>query len=247
MSEEINKDENNEEKEPNLSGINQRKSRHWCGVLYPENMIPNWEEEIYNIIPFPFSYCIHDKDTNKDGSIRKTHVHVIIVFNNTTTYKHALSLFEELSDKGKKAINKVERVLNIKNMYDYLIHDTDGARRAKKYLYDVSERVNGNNFDIGAYEQLSKTDKLNIQKEISSIIINERFTNFTDFYEYMMLDYGDDSQYFEVIITYSGFFERLIKGNYHKHESLKYISPPIIKRPEEEKDEDEEDEKDEED
>lgn len=105
-----------------------QKSKYWTAVLYPESMINNWQDKIYDILQVPFCYCIHDKDTLNDSEEeRKVHVHVVIAFNNTTTYKHALSVFQRLQE----SCSYCEQVLNIRYMYDYLIHNTDSCRKQK--------------------------------------------------------------------------------------------------------------------
>ena len=112
------------------------KAKYWNGVLYPENMIDDWEEVISDKLQVPYAYCIHDKDVNKDGSSRKVHIHIMIVFPNTTTYNHAFEVLNGLSKEGVKALNKIERAINVRYSYNYLIHDTDTCRKQKKYLYD---------------------------------------------------------------------------------------------------------------
>lgn len=193
------------------------KARYWNGVLYPENMIENWEDEISYILQIPYAYCIHDKDKNNDGTDRKTHIHIIIVFPNTTTYNHALSVLNELSKDGTSAINKVERTKNIRFSYDYLIHNTDDCKKKNKYLYDISERITGNNFDIGAYEQIGLVEKNEIFVELSEAIRKNGFTNYMDFYEFVV-DTFDDMNYIEIMRTYSNHFEKLTKGNYQRWE-----------------------------
>ena len=71
----------------------------------------------------------------------------------------ATNVMDLLSAEGKKAINKCEAVVGIRNVYDYLIHDTEDCRKKGKEQYDPSERITGNNFDIGAYEQLGTAEK----------------------------------------------------------------------------------------
>lgn len=193
------------------------KARYWVGVLYPEAMIDDWQDELSNKVQVPFEYCIHDKCLNKDGTPRKEHVHLMLVFPNTTTYKHAYSVFEGLSADGKSALNKIERVINVRHMHDYLIHDTEDSRKKKKHLYDVSERVAGNNFDIGSYEQLSMSDKNRMVKELCDLIYENQITNFADFYAYLISNFDDE--YFELLRSYSGLFERLIKGCYQRTET----------------------------
>lgn len=198
------------------------KARYWVGVLYPENMIDSWESDIGDLIELPFCYCIHDKDKDLQDDERKVHLHLIIAFPNTTTYKHALSVFNLLSKDGCSAINTCEAVVNIRSKYNYLIHDTETCKKKGKFLYPVSSRITGNNFDIGSYEQISITEKNNITKELCDLIMFHGFTNFGDFYLFVVSEF-EDTNYFEVLKTYSGLFERLTKSNYQKSVKLNFV------------------------
>lgn len=188
------------------------KARYWCGVLYPENMREDWQEEIDDLLQLPYAYCVHDLDTDSKSEHRKTHVHLIIVFPNTTTQKHAMSVFEQLASAGRIALNTIQAVISIRSMYDYLIHDTEGCRKKDKYIYPRSARITGNNFDIGAYEQRSSAEKLDMSKELADILMQQRFIDFGEFYMYVMSNYDDS--YFEILKTNSGFYERLTKSNF---------------------------------
>lgn len=193
------------------------KARFWTGVLYPENMREDWEIAIGDIVQYPYAYCKHTQDKDSKSEHRKDHVHLILAFPNTTTYKHAMTVFSLLSAEGKKALNKVEAVIGIRNVYDYLIHDTETCKKQGKELYDPSDRITGNNFDIGAYEQLGAADKHQMFLELSNAIRDHGFTNYMDFYEFVADTY-EDINYFEVFRTYSSHFERLTRGNYQRWE-----------------------------
>lgn len=186
------------------------KAKYWVAVLYPESMVENWQDKIYDLLQVPFSYCIHNKDTNSDDESRKIHVHLIIAFNNTTTYNHALSLFKKL----QPSCSICKQIINIRYMYDYLIHNTESCKKSNKHIYDISERVNGNNFDIGSYEQISLEQKRAMVIELADFIVNNNIMNFSDFYIFAIQKF--DISYQEVIISYSGFLERLTKGNFLK-------------------------------
>lgn len=207
------------------------KTRYWTAVCYPENMVDDWQNAIGDILQLPYAYCIHDKDNlapYKPGKTaaksvqerhRKTHVHIVIAYPNTTTYNNVLNLFQSLSREGAQCVNTVEAVKNIRNCYEYLIHNTDACRQQKKYRYDASERVCGNNFDIGAYEQLGVADKRLKCRELASTIYEQGFLTFRQFYGYVASNFDDS--YFDLLMTYSGLFDRLIKGNYHDYELAK--------------------------
>lgn len=194
------------------------KAKYWCAVLYPENMIDNWENDIGEILQYPYAYCIHDSDLNDDGTERKKHVHLIVAFTNTTTYKNAYSIISGLSAPNKMACNKIERAINVRYAYDYLIHDTDNCRKQKKHEYDKSERITGNNFDIGAFEQLSITDKNKMLKELCNVILELKFTNFVDFYTYFLNNFSDE--YFEILKSNTSLLKEMIRGNYLKRQDI---------------------------
>ena len=92
------------------------KNKYWTAVLYPENMISTWEQDIGDIVQVPYTYCIHDADLTESEERRKKHVHIILAFPNTTTYKHALSVFQKLSIAGFRALNTCEPVINIRHV-----------------------------------------------------------------------------------------------------------------------------------
>ena len=193
------------------------KARFWTAVLYQENMRADWQEDIGDIVQMPYAYCCHTQDKDSKSEHRKDHVHVILAFPNTTTYKHAMNVFSLLSADGKKALNKCEAVIGIRNVYDYLIHDTDDCRKKGKELYPAEARITGNNFDIGAYEQLGTAEKNEMFLQMGEAIREHGFTNYMDFYEYVVDTY-EDINYIEVMRTYSSHFERLTRGNYQRWE-----------------------------
>lgn len=192
------------------------KNRYWSGVLYPENMVDDWQDLIGDLLQLPYCYCIHHADLDSKSEHRKDHVHLIIVFNNTTTYKHALSVFNVLSSEGRIAINTCKPIINIRSMYEYLIHNTETCRKLGKEEYAASERIAGNNFDIGNYEQVSLAEKNEVCKELCKLIVSENFIYFNEFFMYVCSNY-EDGVYFDVLKSHSGLMERIIKGNYYTH------------------------------
>lgn len=197
-------------------------ARYWVGVCYPENMLDGWQDKIGDLLQVPFAYCVHDADTTASGDDRKEHVHIMLVYPNTTTYNHALNTMHRLSADGKACCNKVEQVIGVRNQYDYLIHDTEACRKAyakgdnAKHPYPKERRIEGNNFDIGAYEQISLADKRKICRDFAKAIVERQFMDFLEFYEWVLSEY-EEQVYFDVCMGNSGFLERLCKGNYLRY------------------------------
>lgn len=188
------------------------KSRVWTGTLYPENMIDNWQDEISNIIQLPCVYAIHDKDVNNDSLGRKKHVHLMVVWRNNTTNKAALQLFNRLSGTQNKCCPFVEKVISVRHVYDYFIHATEDAKKKGKYQYNEDARVCLNNFDIGLYEQLTTEEREEILEELEELALKPEFMNFKRLTLYVIKNY--DREYKRVLRNYSGYLERITKGNY---------------------------------
>lgn len=188
------------------------KARYWTAVCYPENMREDWRDVIGEIMQIPGEYCVHDKDLDGDQDDRKTHVHIVGAWPNTTTYKVALALFQLLSAPGKKCCNTCEKVHNVRYVHNYLIHDTEDARKKKKHLYAKSERITFNSFDIGAYEQLTLDEKESMAAEIEDMIIEQNIKNYRQLFLFVKNNF--DPEYKKILRSYSSHFERLCRGNF---------------------------------
>jgi hypothetical protein len=190
------------------------KSRYWQAVCWLENMVDGWQDSIGDLLQLPYAYCIHDMDTDSKSDHRKDHVHIILVFPNTTTYKHALDVFSQLNSPCAVCVNTCQACIGMRHCYDYLIHDTDDCRSKGKYQYAASCRVEGNCFDIGLYEQLSIVDKQDRLKELLLMIRLKQLYNNEDFISVLLSDY--DSSYFDVYLSYSGVVQKMLDGVYQK-------------------------------
>ena len=143
-------------------------------------------------------------------------MHLIVAFPNTTTYKHALNVMDLLSAEGKKAINKCEAVVGIRNVYDYLIHDTEDCRKKGKEQYDPSSVSRATTSTLVRMSSLARLRRTKCSWRWAKLS-EHGFTNYMDFYEYVVDTY-DDMNYIEVMRAYSFHFERLTRGNHHKWE-----------------------------
>lgn len=193
------------------------KGRYWTIILYPENMIDNWSLDMPRILQYPICYIVHDKDLRKEKlEERKIHLHLMIASSNTTTANSILTLIKNLSKDSNKpcfAITTFERVVNVRGLYDYFIHDTKECRLQRKHLYDVTERHCCNGFDIGVFEQFSFQDKMAARDVLRDVILDNVITDYREF-EMCIREHFRDPIYSDVSASCSSYFERLIKGNW---------------------------------
>lgn len=197
------------------------KARYWMAVLYPDRMLEGWQSNIGALLQVPYCYIIHDKDLRSDGVDRKVHVHVLIALGNTTTYAAALSIFKALQDPNKPSCipnDEIRQVRYIRAVYDYFIHNTEECKKLGKHLYEPSERISGNCFDIGSYEQLGQAEKDAIILSVTDYIFDHSVENFADLI-LAIRDFG--TEYFSIVKSNAGYFQALTKGMYLKGEKIR--------------------------
>lgn len=193
------------------------EAKFWVGIAYPENMIPDWEDKIAFELEMPLAYCVHFMDRDTKSEHRKDHVHIMMAWPNTTTEKTARKLINRLSLPGKVCCPLTKAVHNVRNMYDYLIHDTEDCRKKGKELYPVEARITCNGFDIGLYEQISLEDKAEALREICDMIVRSSICNFADAYVIVtMSEEFKEPKYWEAFRAYASVIDRLCKGVFLK-------------------------------
>lgn len=202
------------------------KARYWVGIGYTENMQDDWREEIGDILQLPFAYTVHDKDVDEKGDPRKTHVHVLIAFPNTTTHKHVKEVLNRLAMDDVEAFPTVEPCVSVRHSYDYLIHDTENSRKKHKHPYDPSERVCGNSFDIGSYEQMGLAEKKDRRSEMMDFVVEHRIPNLNICYRVIRDNFDEES--FNIFVDNLSMFDRLCRGNFLQVEAERTVKKKAL-------------------
>lgn len=199
--------------------MEQAKAKYWVGILWCESMRPDWKDIIELTLQLPFEYIVHNRDINGHGDFKKEHVHLMIAFPNTTTENHCKTLFNMLSAPGCTCCNRVYRVIGVKYMDQYFTHSTPEAIKQKKVLYDDSEKVLGLGWNTESFNQSFIQDKYAAVIEISKFIIEHGITNYADLFEEIVSFF--DMSYMEILLGYSGHFDRVVKGVWQKQQANK--------------------------
>ena len=74
-----------------------------------------------------------------------------------------------------------------------------------------SERITGNGFDIGNYEQISTAEKQHMLKELTWFIMSEGYETINEFTQPALARFGE--QYWEIMVSYSAFLVKYLNGN----------------------------------
>jgi len=106
----------------------QSKTRNWATILYPESCADNWRDIVAGWKIPALASPVHDRDVDKDGKLKKPHIHLIMMFPGAKTRSCVQKLTEPLGAVG------LEAVQSVRGMARYLTHmdDKDKAQYDRK-------------------------------------------------------------------------------------------------------------------
>lgn len=186
------------------------KKRNWWFVIYPDSLPNNWKD-ILNLSGLPYAISpLHCDDLNPDGTPKKPHYHVIVLYQNPTTFRNVCTLTESLNAPHPQYLD------SIKGAYRYLTHK-DNPEKAQ---YDEKNIELGNGFNYRDIIEITKSEALKIKRELTLIIKEREFIEYYSFILYCIEEKNDD--YFEVASTNTIYFQAFISSLRNSKKEEKY-------------------------
>ena len=100
------------------------RARTWTFILYPESAPENWRYILDGYhIPWVES-PLHDKDVNPDGTVKKAHRHIILLFDGKKSFEQV----KDITDALNAPIP--QKTANTKGLVRYLIHMDNPEKQA---------------------------------------------------------------------------------------------------------------------
>ena len=147
------------------------QGRYWCFVLYPDSAPKNWME-ILRLSGLRFAVSpLHDRDTCEDGSPKKPHYHVIVIWENKTTYRNVA----EFTHKKLNATYP-QKLASPKGYFRYFTHEDN----PEKASYRKSDIENGNGFDISEFASMTRQEKVEMKLDLTHKIVEAGIINYLD-------------------------------------------------------------------
>ena len=182
------------------SGNKEQRTRNWTFVLYEDSAPEKWsdilDDEHIEWIESPW----HDKDINGDGSPKKKHKHIALLFGSVKSYEQV----KEVTDKLNAPIP--QRCHNIKSLVRYMAH-LDNPEKAQ---YSVSEIIGHGGVDIAEMFRPSSSERYTIIRDMISYIKSNNISEFQDLMDYAASEHFDD--WFPLLCDSSAF----VVGQYIK-------------------------------
>ena len=175
------------------------KKREWTFVIYPESAPQDWRDIIRQRGLLAAASPLHDRDINADGTPKKPHYHIIVVYDGPTTYNNVLALSQgELCGTIPKVLDSP------RGMYTYFTHE-DNPEKAQYERKDI-EHFNG--FNITDLCMLKASEIQEIKLRVLDFIDDNDIFEYADLVRYLRLaEMKDEAQ---VAMESTFFFDKYI-------------------------------------
>lgn len=97
-----------------------QRSRGWACIVYPESAPENWQAVLAESHVQALISPLHDSDVTADGTPKKPHYHVMLMFENPMPAKSAKEIFSKIGYEKQP-----ECLKSIKAYARYLVHIDD--------------------------------------------------------------------------------------------------------------------------
>lgn len=202
------------------------KARAWTFIIWEDSTnIDDFKAKISDQgrLGLKALYIRHDKDTRATGEQKKVHWHVIVIWENPTTYKNALQTAQSVSSATKY----VEPIRSLTGAARYLTHMDD----ADKHQYDKSEVIEVGGVDYTELINSSRNDR-NEVLAMCQYVRDNKIIYFDQFAYYCM----DQNPEWHRILSERNtfFFKNLIQSQAYRlkeeyEDALKTAGPAVRK------------------
>lgn len=143
------------------------RTRNFATVVYPESAPGDWQKILSDLHVAALVSPLHDKDLNPDGTPKKPHWHVLLMFDSVKDIENQVrSMVEKFGGVG------VEKVNSLRGYARYLCH----LDNPEKHQYDPADVVSFGGADFGVITYLPTDDVATLREIFAYIRANGIFS-----------------------------------------------------------------------
>lgn len=144
------------------------KHRGWLAVLYPESAAENWRDLLTAEGVPAYVSPLHDRDENADGTPKKPHHHIVLLWDGPTTYETARPIFDVLGavmpPKNPKPGTTKPYAVTVRGALRYLCHldnpdkaqyDPNGVQAFSATLADYFDLISSAGDDDAVLDEIT--------------------------------------------------------------------------------------------
>lgn len=157
--------------------------RNWTVVVYPESAPDNWRDILDDFHIEWVESPLHDKDINADGTPKKPHYHVLLMFSGKKSFEQVRKdICEEINCPIPKKVH------NTKSLVRYMAH-LDNPDKAQ---YDIREIKAHGGVDVADLLKPSSAERYTYIREMQTWCNEYSITEFEDLMNYASSERFDD-------------------------------------------------------
>lgn len=111
------------------------RTRNFASIVYPESAPDNWIELLQETKVEALVSPLHDSDLNPDGTPKKPHHHVLVMFESVKTNAQAIEFFEQIGGVGLEVLG------SLRGYARYLCHLDNPEKH--QYSPDAVQQLGG--------------------------------------------------------------------------------------------------------
>lgn len=152
------------------------KERYYTFIMYTDSRPENWKEILQQTgLQFAIS-PYHDRDINPDGTKKKPHYHVLMIFNGPSTLKNANKISSSINGTICQPVKSTTGIIR------YFSHK-DNPEKAQ---YDEKDITTINGLDIKDINGLTNSQIEVIRRELIKLIRNLEIKEYKDLINYLL-------------------------------------------------------------
>lgn len=157
--------------------------RNWTFIIYPGDSCPDNYAEILDDLHVEWVESpLHDKDLNGDGSPKKPHKHIAVLFDGKKSYDQVL----DISNLVGGTIP--QRIMSVKGTVRYFAH-LDNPEKAQ---YRIGDVIAHGGVDLTSLLQPSATERYEILRDMMTFCLENDIFEFSDLVNYAMQERYSD-------------------------------------------------------
>ena len=151
-----------------MKAAKKRRSTSWTFLIWPDSAPQNWIEIIESLHVSWVCSPLHEFDVNEDGTQKKSHYHILIVFDSLKSYEQVLDITEKLNT------TRPELVQSQKGLIQYFIHKNN----PEKYQYKVEDIKAYGGYDLSDIFKPTSSELERKCQSLDQFIIDNEITEF---------------------------------------------------------------------
>jgi hypothetical protein len=158
------------------------RTRSWTLIVYPESAPKDWKDVLDSEHIKWVESPLHDRDVNATGDVKKSHYHILLLFESVKSYEQVKEITEKLNAPIPQKCNDVKALVR------YMAH----LDNPEKVQYGVSDIVAHGGADVGELLKSSHSERYQYIKEMTDYIVKNNIIEFEDILLYAVNERYED-------------------------------------------------------